>query len=69
MRDYSKNIYPREAIAYASDAYTGLCAITVQEERNYWRVCFNECKEDKSLIIREFSNFLIEIVNGVEALK
>ena len=66
MRCYSKNVYPYEVLKYAADAYKNLCDIIINEKETYWSVDFLNCKESEELIIKEFTNFLIEIINGVD---
>ena len=63
---YSKNIYPGFAITETAQAYSGICTTHILEDDEYWIVYFSEYVMDSSLLIREFSNYLIDVINGAD---
>ena len=64
---YSKEFYPIEIIQKAIHAYKELAVISVSEERDQYKCCFTNCAIDAERIVREFDNFLIELLNSSEA--
>ena len=60
---YSKNIYPRFAVVAAVEAFGDICKTFVTENDGYWVVNFSDYSVEKSLLIREFGNYLIDIIN------
>lgn len=63
---YSKNMYAYKAIDFGKEAYKHLCKIEITETEQYWQVSFTECKVDKDILKKEFSNFIIEVMNGAD---
>ena len=63
---FSKNIYPYKAIEIAMVDYKDFGSIELSEEENYWIVEFQNYSGDFDRLKKEFSNYLIEVVNGVD---
>ena len=62
---FNKNVYPREVIIYAINDYKNISEIELYKENNdYYRCRFNKCLLDPSIVMNEFANYLIEILNS-----
>ncbi len=62
---FNKNVYPKEVIASAIDDYRNISEIELYEEdNNYYKCRFNKCLLAPSIVMNEFNNYLIEILNS-----
>ena len=61
---FNKNVYPKEVIASAIDDYKNISEIELCEEDDFYRCRFNKCLLGPSIVMNEFNNYLIEILNS-----
>lgn len=62
---FNKNVYPKEVIASAIDDYKNISEIELYEvDNDYYRCRFSKCLLDPSIVMYEFANYLIEILNS-----
>jgi hypothetical protein len=59
---YDNNIYPVEVILQAINDYRDICTIEVVQTDKTTRCIFSEGKTDMSVIMREFTNYLLELM-------
>ncbi len=59
---YDNSIYPLEVILRAIDDYSNICAVEVVQTGKDTRCIFSEGKTDMSVIMREFTNYLLELM-------
>lgn len=63
---YSKNIYPKQVIVRAIEAYRDFSRIEMTESDKYWILEFRDCFTDEKMVVNEFGNYLIEAANGAD---
>ena len=66
MVRYKKSLYAYEALSESAEAFGHLCKISIDDANEYWQVEFENCVEDEHLTVKEFSNYIIEIINGAD---
>ena len=59
----NKLIYNKSSILQAQNAYRNICTIFINENADYWICEFQNCKYEEVITIKEFENFLIDILN------
>lgn len=60
---YSKELYPEACIESAIRAYDGIAKITIIQNKTYHICQFSNCIADNTLVMNEFGNYLIELLN------
>ena len=58
-----KDLYSYEMIEKAADSFSSLCKISISIDGNYYVCSFDMCKYDELVTIREFENYLIDLIN------
>lgn len=61
---YIKTFYPKEVLNQAIDDYKKIAKIKLLEDDEYCKCEFLRCAVDTQLIINEFNNYLIELLNS-----
>lgn len=61
--DYACSLYPRAVIEQAAKDYSDICAVDIELVYNATRCRFSANKASLTLIMHEFSNYLIELIN------
>lgn len=61
---YHANLYPENVIRAAVQQYAEICSIRVEQQENGISCIFSESIADLELTAKEFSNYLIEMVNS-----
>lgn len=61
---YTKNFYSREVLNQAIDDYKRIAVIELLEDGQYYHCAFSQCAVDTQLVINEFNNYLIELLNS-----
>lgn len=64
----NKEIYDYSAIKAATQGYKQLARIQVDETRSYYVCGFSHCKYGITRTIREFCNYVIDIMNCKQGL-
>ena len=59
----NNDIYSALNIRIASDAFSGLCSVTVEKVPGSALLVFTSCKYDEDRTIHEFENYLIGLEN------
>ena len=62
--DLNKRVYDEKAILSAIDAFSGICSVSYSEGGDHWICLFTDCVAEESLTVREFENYLIDLVNS-----
>lgn len=57
-------LYPTWAVQRAMADYAGLAIITAEDNGEYCICHFDGCRYDESLTMREFLNYLIDLLNS-----
>ncbi len=60
----NKDIYDKAVILSAIQQYHELALIRVQEKRNHWECTFSDCKYDIQVTMKEFENYVINMINA-----
>ena len=61
---YSKIFYPKEVLNLAINDYRKIAKIRLREEAEQYRCEFCRCAVDTRLVMNEFNNYLIELLNS-----
>lgn len=61
---YTKTFYPKEVLNQATNDYKKIAKIKLLEDDNYFKCEFFRCAVDTQLVINEFNNYLIELLNS-----
>lgn len=61
---YTKTFYPKEVLNQAIDDYKKIAKIKLLEDGEYFKCEFFRCAVDTQLVINEFNNYLIELLNS-----
>lgn len=56
-----KEIYLRNAVEEAVDAFKNLAEIILEESENYYCLSFTNCKADPCITIKEFGNYVLNM--------
>ena len=59
----SKEIYKIHHIQEASHQFSSLCKIEISEHKEYYLCAFSSCVYDVAETIKEFENYLIDLMN------
>ena len=60
----SRELYPIESIKEAITAFQDLCKIRIStHDKKYYTCSFSSCLFDTTITMREFENYLIDLVN------
>ncbi len=60
----NRNIYPDWAVARAAADYQALASIKITADGGYLLCSFRNCKYDEALTVREFLNYLVNLLNS-----
>ena len=61
----SKELYNREIIDFAVEAYHDICNVEVCDSEEYFVCKFEDCIYSESITMKEFENYIIDsIVSG-----
>ncbi len=63
-RVYTKIFYPKEVLNQAIYGYKKIAKIKLLEVGGYYKCEFFQCAIDTQLVINEFNNYLIELLNS-----
>ena len=63
-KSYSKIIYSRDVLEQAAIAYKNIADIEIKEKGGDFVCLFNRCKAESQLVVNEFNNYLIELLNS-----
>ena len=61
---YTKTFYSKEVLNQAIDDYKKIAKIKLLEDGEYFKCVFFRCAVDTQLVINEFNNYLIELLNS-----
>ena len=61
---YSKAFYTQETLAVAINDYKKIAIIKLLEDKGHYICEFSECLVDSQVVINEFNNYLIELMNS-----
>lgn len=60
----NKELYEKDSLQDAVDAFQELAKIEVREQDSYWIVCFRQCRYEEKQTVAEFENYLIDRMNS-----
>lgn len=63
-RVYTKDFYSKVVLNQAIDDYKKIAKIKLLEEGKHYKCVFFRCAVDVQLVINEFDNYLIELLNS-----
>lgn len=64
-RTYSKAFYTEDTLLKAINAYSNISKIELfEEDKEHYRCRFSESSIDCHIVMNEFDNYLIEIMNS-----
>lgn len=58
-----KELYDKNSISKAIKDYEDLCVIQVKDLTEVWELIFFKCVYDTKLTMKEFENYVIDIIN------
>ena len=61
---FSKAVYSSDAINSAIKDYVKIASITYSEVDEYYVCTFSKCITDTDRVIKEFGNYLVELMNS-----
>lgn len=61
---YTKTFYRKEVLNQAIDDYKKIAKIKLLEDNEYYKCEFFRCAVNTQLVINEFNNYLIELLNS-----
>ena len=61
--EFTKHFYDREAISMGISAYKDLADIRLSEDNNYYFCEIISCRYDIELVLNEFSNYVLGMMN------
>lgn len=61
---YSKSFYSKEVLNQAIIDYKKIAKIKLLEDGEHYKCEFRRCAVDAQLVINEFDNYLIELLNS-----
>lgn len=61
---YTKAFYSSEVLSQAIDDYKKIAKIKLHDGGEYYKCEFLRCVADTQLVINEFNNYLIELLNS-----
>jgi len=61
---YTKTFYPKKVLEQAIDDYKKIAKIRLLNDGEYFKCDFFRCSVDTQLVINEFNNYLIELLNS-----
>ena len=61
---YPKTFYSKEVLNQAIDDYKKIAKIKLLEDGEHYKCEFLRCAVDTQLVINEFNNYLIELLNS-----
>lgn len=61
----STEIYDKETVLNAVEAYKELCTIKFLEANDYFECVFENCKYDETVTVSEFENYVIDLTNCI----
>lgn len=61
---YTKAFYPKEVLKQAINDYKKIAKIKLVEDVWYYKCEFSRCSVNTQLVINEFNNYLIELLNS-----
>lgn len=60
---FKQSLYSLDAIKRATIDYDDICKIEIQADSRYVNCLFTDSKVDTRLAIKEFSNYVLELMN------
>jgi hypothetical protein len=63
-KSYHNNLYPLEIINVAVSAYSRIAEISLEQCGDYTLCRFSRCVVSSALVVNEFDNYLIELMNS-----
>ena len=60
---YKKTIYPRHVVEMACEAFVDVCFTKIEANKDYWKVEFICDAVNTNIIVKEFNNYLIGLLN------
>ncbi len=60
----NKEIFTRESVACACERFSDLAEITITERGVYYECRFAHCRWNEKITIREFENYIIDLLNS-----
>lgn len=60
----NKELYEKDSLQDAMNAYRELAKIEVQEQDFYWIIQFWQCRYEEKQTVAEFENYLIDRMNS-----
>lgn len=60
----NKELYEKDSLQDAVNAYRELAKIEVQEQDFYWIIQFGQCRYEEKQTVAEFENYLIDRMNS-----
>lgn len=64
----NRNIYPNWAVVRAVADYNALASIEITADREYLICTFKNCRYDETLTVKEFLNYLVNLLNSTGQL-
>ena len=61
---YTKIFYSKEVLNQAIDDYRRIAKIKLLDDGGHYKCKFSQCSVDTQLVINEFNNYLIELLNS-----
>ena len=61
--EFHKELYSKEVIAKAVNDYSEIADIFVKNKEKYWQCLFQNCRFETEQTIREFENYMIDLLN------
>ena len=65
---FNKEIYDFVAIKAAAEEYKSLAHVHVEETHDYYICAFTKCKHGSTRTIREFCNYIVDMMNCRQGL-
>ena len=60
---FNSEIYSQTAISIAAEAYKDLAEISISDTPEGFLVIFDQCEYDEEQTVKEFGNYVIDVMN------
>lgn len=60
----NKELYDRKDIVSVAKVFSHLAMIRIEDDNDYWKCRFENCRYDTEQTKREFENYLIDHINS-----
>lgn len=64
VKKFDLEIYPLDLLKMAANDYSKVARILVVPSKNYALCSFMQCKADEQLVIKEFGNYVIDLIGS-----